>query len=266
MDECHHRITYTHRLKLGVTLADDYGIVLAQLSGLPKTVTEKARKCASENAIVDQVTTISNTREKTCYNVLVKLYELLETDKFEQEQVASLIQRFVKLWRQKGSNNEEGETTVRENHQELKEQSKGAIASPEPRFSQTKHDTHETTIPKQISALSTECNGPPCNPSNHSLTLNDSSFYSITTENASNEFSSEIKLVGSSNISNVRSPSFMLQLSPAQVSVSTIEMSTSKLYEYCLADDDFEPLNISHTSIITNVQCSDSLNTFSKST
>ncbi|CAL7940902.1 unnamed protein product [Xylocopa violacea] len=307
MDECHYRVTYTHRLKLGVTLADDYGIVLAQLSGLPKSVTEKARKYASEHVIADQITIKSNTWEKTCYNVLVRLYELLETDKFQQEQVASLVQRFVKLWRQKDNNDEEGETTARENHQELEEQLKDAITSkvgdhqeveeqlkdaitsPKvrdhqelekqlkdaitcPRFSQTEHHMQRTTIPKQISTLSTEYNRPPYNPSNHSLTLNESSFCSITTENASNEFSSEIKFVESGNSmcfttdKTDRSPSFKLQLYPTQVSMSSIEMSTSKLYEYCLSDDDFEPLNISHTSIITNVQRTDSSNTFSKST
>lgn len=50
-DNCHHRLTYTHRLKSGVAPTDDYGIVLAELSGLPKTVTEKARKYASEQIV-----------------------------------------------------------------------------------------------------------------------------------------------------------------------------------------------------------------------
>lgn len=50
-DNCHHRLTYTHRLKSGVASTDDYGIVLAELSGLPKTVTEKARKYASEQIV-----------------------------------------------------------------------------------------------------------------------------------------------------------------------------------------------------------------------
>ncbi|XP_076757230.1 mutS protein homolog 4 [Xylocopa sonorina] len=276
MDECHHRITYTHRLKLGVTLADDYGIVLAQLSGLPKSVTEKARKCASEHMIANQITIQSNRWQKTCYNVLVKLYELLETDKFEQEQVASLIQRFVTLWIQKDNNDEEGETALQENNGELKEQLKNAITFPKPtttqqtQQTQTKHHAHETTVPKHISTLSTEYNALSRNPSNHSLALNDSTFYSITTENASNESSSVIEFVEPPNSmcfttnETVRSPSFKLQLSPTQVSMTTIEMSPSKLYEYCLSDEDFEPLNMSHVSIITNVQRTDSLNTFPK--
>lgn len=50
-DNCHYRLTYTHRLKSGVAPTDDYGIVLAELSGLPKTVTEKARKYASEQIV-----------------------------------------------------------------------------------------------------------------------------------------------------------------------------------------------------------------------
>lgn len=50
-DNIHHRLTYTHRLKSGVAHSDDYGIVLAELSGLPKSVTEKARKYASEQVV-----------------------------------------------------------------------------------------------------------------------------------------------------------------------------------------------------------------------
>lgn len=38
-------------MKSGVAPTDDYGIVLAELSGLPKTVTEKARKYASERIV-----------------------------------------------------------------------------------------------------------------------------------------------------------------------------------------------------------------------
>lgn len=38
-------------MKSGVAPTDDYGIVLAEISGLPKTVTEKARKYASERIV-----------------------------------------------------------------------------------------------------------------------------------------------------------------------------------------------------------------------
>lgn len=38
-------------MKSGVAPTDDYGIALAELSGLPKTVTEKARKYASEQIV-----------------------------------------------------------------------------------------------------------------------------------------------------------------------------------------------------------------------
>lgn len=45
------RLIYTHRLKFGVVPSDDYGIVLAELSGLPRSVTEKARGYASERLV-----------------------------------------------------------------------------------------------------------------------------------------------------------------------------------------------------------------------
>ncbi|XP_017793105.1 PREDICTED: mutS protein homolog 4-like [Habropoda laboriosa] len=52
IDHSCNRLTYTHRLKLGVTPTEDYGIVLAELSGLPKSVVENARKYASEQVMV----------------------------------------------------------------------------------------------------------------------------------------------------------------------------------------------------------------------
>lgn len=39
------------------------------------------------------------------------------------------------------------------------------------------------------------------------------------------------------------------ELTPVQMSISTVEKSTSELYEYCLSDDDFD---ISHISALTN--------------
>lgn len=51
IDNCHDGLTYTHRLKFGVAPTDDYGIVLAELSGLPMSVIERARKYASARMV-----------------------------------------------------------------------------------------------------------------------------------------------------------------------------------------------------------------------
>ncbi|XP_071873300.1 mutS protein homolog 4 [Bombus fervidus] len=119
IDNCSHRLTYTHRLKSGLAAySDDYGILLAELSGLPKAVTEKARRYGSERVVTDQVTAKSNVWGRTCYSILVRLYELLETEKFHQEQVISLIRRFVNLWKHqdyKDTVQEEKKTTNENN-------------------------------------------------------------------------------------------------------------------------------------------------------
>ncbi|KAK9297473.1 hypothetical protein QLX08_008880 [Tetragonisca angustula] len=141
-DNINHRLTYTHRLKSGVAHSDDYGIVLAELSGLPKSVTEKARKYASEQ-VTNQVTTKSNSREKTCYDVLVRLYELLETDKFHQKQVISLVRCFVKLWKQ-GS----GEGTARENEETTNENDTDTQKDNESDIDAEKNDESDTDARK----------------------------------------------------------------------------------------------------------------------
>ncbi|XP_034175453.1 mutS protein homolog 4 [Osmia lignaria lignaria] len=99
------RLIYTHRLKLGVVPSDDYGIVLAELSGLPKAVTEKARRFASDRLTADRVATKTDSREKLCYKIVVELYELLETDRFNQERVITLINRILKIQKQQPRSN-----------------------------------------------------------------------------------------------------------------------------------------------------------------
>ncbi|XP_076634761.1 mutS protein homolog 4 [Colletes latitarsis] len=96
------RLTYTHRLKLGVAPTDDYGIVLAESSGLPKSVTEKARKYASEQLTVDRVRIETSTWEHACYKIVSEMYELLEIDKLDQTQVTRFVERIAKVQMQDG--------------------------------------------------------------------------------------------------------------------------------------------------------------------
>ncbi|XP_043264908.1 mutS protein homolog 4-like [Colletes gigas] len=104
------RLTYTHRLKLGVAPTDDYGIVLAESSGLPKSVTEKARKYASEQLTVDRVRIETSTWEHACYKIVSEMYELLEIEKLDQTQVTRFVERIAKVQMQDG-----GKDTVKDN-------------------------------------------------------------------------------------------------------------------------------------------------------
>nr|XP_033342513.1 mutS protein homolog 4-like [Megalopta genalis] len=81
-DEHSHRYTHTHRLKFGVATTNDYGIVLAELTDLPKSVTEQARKYASEERMIaaNQISIETNTWEHTCYRIVAKMYQLLERE------------------------------------------------------------------------------------------------------------------------------------------------------------------------------------------
>ncbi|XP_031835707.2 mutS protein homolog 4 isoform X2 [Nomia melanderi] len=92
------RFLYTHRLKSGMAShADDYGIVLAELSGLPKSLTENARKYASKRAIADQIMGESSSWEHTCYRIVVEMYQLLERGEFHPEKITSQMERIAKL-------------------------------------------------------------------------------------------------------------------------------------------------------------------------
>lgn len=122
------RLTYTHRVQNGVAPIDDYGIVLAQLSGLPDLVTEKARRYASDRLLVratafirflyrsssimqtfdhrpqtvDPVTTKSNDSEiMCCYDIVIRMYELLKTEKFHRDRVTNLLECIGKVEAQK---------------------------------------------------------------------------------------------------------------------------------------------------------------------
>ena len=117
------RLTYTHRVRHGVAPIDDYGIVLAQLSGLPDLVTEKARRYASDRLsvratafilflyrsssimqtfdhrpqTVDPFTTKSDDSEiMRCYDIVIRMYELLQAEKFHRDRVTNLLERIGK--------------------------------------------------------------------------------------------------------------------------------------------------------------------------
>ncbi|XP_076243983.1 mutS protein homolog 4 [Calliopsis andreniformis] len=117
------QITYTHKLKRGVAPTDDYGIVLAEFSGLPKSVTEKARQFASERLVLDRVTSKSSALESKCYSIVVRMYELLETNRFDRKRMASLLERIAKLQIQEGNEddtemrNDKEESTVEEENE-----------------------------------------------------------------------------------------------------------------------------------------------------
>ncbi|XP_053981836.1 mutS protein homolog 4-like [Hylaeus volcanicus] len=117
------RLTYTHRLKLGVATMSDYGIVLAESSGLPKSVTDAARKFASERLIVDRITIESNSWEHECYNIVGKMYEFLEMDKFDRVEVAKLLEEIAKLRWQEEDEDDKNQDDAKKNdeNKEIKE-------------------------------------------------------------------------------------------------------------------------------------------------
>ncbi|XP_043524945.1 mutS protein homolog 4-like isoform X2 [Frieseomelitta varia] len=313
-DNINHRLTYTHRLKSGVAHSDDYGIVLAELSGLPKSVTEKARKYASEQVVTNQVTTKSNSREKTCYNSLVKLYELLETNKFHQKQVTSLIRCFVKLWKQgsgegtarenKETTNENNIDTQKDNESDIdtekndendtdaqknsendtriedkNEYTKDAVSDRTNTINsginfgnETEQRTYENVIEsREIPAVLSHATSSGKRNESLDVSLNwiDRRSSSVSVNKISNKSDETLSL--SDNLEcrfhknfegsyssmcstihrTISSTSFVPSvLSPvSQMSISTMEKSTSELYEYCLSDDDFD---ISHISVVTN--------------
>ncbi|XP_076290493.1 mutS protein homolog 4 isoform X2 [Lasioglossum baleicum] len=96
------RYTYTHRLKPGVASTDDYGIVLAELSGLPKSVTKQARNYTLEQ----QMTTINRTSsessnwERACYRIVAEMYQLFEGEdgkSVRRETLGEYIERMRNL-------------------------------------------------------------------------------------------------------------------------------------------------------------------------
>lgn len=230
---------------------------------------------------------------------MISLYELLENDELNWEQVTLLIQNFVKLWRQKGGkdNVQENEKMTNENEIDIQENnmSKHSMdtVSDVTMYSRTNFnemEQYESTInieSKEISAsthiacnnesmktleiqnetinrhnnLSNEYYISPNRTFNSSRSL---SFNSITTENISNKFekcstsdnlkcsfcaeSQNDSIERICSITNNSSSSFIPshdELLSVQMSMSSTISKSSKLYEYCLSNDDFEAFAIS---------------------
>ncbi|OAD55100.1 MutS protein like protein 4, partial [Eufriesea mexicana] len=281
INNCHDRLTYTHRLKYGVAPTDDYGIVLAELSGLPISVIEKARKYASARMIVDQITTRSNKWEKSCYTILISLHELLEADKIRKEQVISLAQCFLKLWKQKNCKKDVqvvekitdgNKINAQENNEHIVHIS--GITTCSTPIDKTKQHTYETAICTNIESVEISTDSTKHNEvyTSHSYSFNSIdhlSFSSITTNNISEKhlstpdnlkcrFDKELDEPSNctcSTIDRIIPPSSLnvsREISSMEMSTSKMEKPTLKLYEYCLSDDDFELSDISHNSTFTH--------------
>ncbi|KAF7409601.1 hypothetical protein HZH68_003982 [Vespula germanica] len=88
------RLIYTHKLMVGVTPIDNYGIALAEVSGLPVSITTKAREYAKKEVTImkkDDYFMEPNSWEKTCYNRVAEIYKLIENNEFNRKNIVSLI-------------------------------------------------------------------------------------------------------------------------------------------------------------------------------
>nr|XP_012135702.1 PREDICTED: mutS protein homolog 4-like [Megachile rotundata] len=296
-EEIECRLTYTHRLKLGVTPSDDYGIVLAELTGLPKPITEKARKYASEKLTVDRATTESNSWEKTCYDLVAQLYELLETNKFDRERITLLVKRFnekIPRVEQTLGNKKDAvgvEADVHRKKENLSRKPISETAYSKQNFDARNRCTQETTranpdfrtVSPSSSTSGISMNAVPleignrgnssisirgkCMPLDRTFSTNTSSFYSAMDNRLRlNELekrpsvSSKITFGSMDRSETTRSDlslSSMNRMLPMQTSMDS---SLSKLYDYCLSDNDFEPCNVSQiTSLMSDTLSTDAL-------
>ncbi|XP_043502294.1 mutS protein homolog 4-like [Polistes fuscatus] len=88
------RLVYTHKLMVGVTPIDNYGIALAEVSGLPVSITSKAREYAQKEVTKmkrDDYFTEPNSWEKTCYDRVAAMYKLIENNEFNRRNIVGLI-------------------------------------------------------------------------------------------------------------------------------------------------------------------------------
>ncbi|XP_025269482.1 mutS protein homolog 4-like [Camponotus floridanus] len=87
-------LIYTHKLNPGVGPTDHYGISLAEVSSLPKCVTIKARKFASQQSTAqNNLGSVASfpSWEKLCYNAIVQLGALLENNRFTFANIINII-------------------------------------------------------------------------------------------------------------------------------------------------------------------------------
>ncbi|KAL6432804.1 hypothetical protein ACFW04_006284 [Cataglyphis niger] len=78
-------LIYTHKLYPGVGPTDHYGISLAEVSSLPKSVTTKAREYASrQSSPQNNLGSVASSPswKKSCYDAVVQLRALLENNRF----------------------------------------------------------------------------------------------------------------------------------------------------------------------------------------
>ncbi|KAI4499916.1 hypothetical protein M0802_004786 [Mischocyttarus mexicanus] len=88
------RLVYTHKLMVGVTPIDNYGIALAEVSGLPVSITSKAREYAKKEVTKmkrEDYFTEPNSWEKTCYDRVAAMYKLIENNEFNRKNIVGLI-------------------------------------------------------------------------------------------------------------------------------------------------------------------------------
>lgn len=248
------------------------------------------------------------------------MHELLETDECNRGEVNELVQRIIKLWKQKdgetgsqkdGTTGKKNESDNRNDNdkENLGRTAFNAISSQRSATNRVtkKHDTSKTptctnTDWREISTLSVHnvCSGVSVqtpqiqtepmefqntfnsernehySASNKSFTSEDLlSFCSIGTNITSHKseqvpstsgnfkcapderLGEQSNSVGFSISNSILSSSFIHKSPATQLSISTMDRSMSKLYEYCLSDYDFEPDDISQISILTNVMCTD---------
>ncbi|KAK2584262.1 hypothetical protein KPH14_006669 [Odynerus spinipes] len=88
------RLIYSHKLMVGVTPMDNYGIALAEVSGLPISITAKAREYAKTEVRTikkDQYFTEPNSWEKICYDRVAEMYKLIENNEFNRKNIIDLV-------------------------------------------------------------------------------------------------------------------------------------------------------------------------------
>ncbi|XP_050453285.1 mutS protein homolog 4-like [Cataglyphis hispanica] len=124
-------LIYTHKLNPGVGPTDHYGISLAEVSSLPKSVTTKAREYASRQSTPQNnlgSVASSPSWKKSCYDAVVQLRALLENNRFIFANIINIM-RQLDLGEQRKKQLAEGAqipvistsvTQEREKHEEKK--------------------------------------------------------------------------------------------------------------------------------------------------
>lgn len=203
------------------------------------------------------------------------MHELLEIDKIRQEQVTSLVQCFLKLWKQNDCEQDlqvvekitdGNKINTQENNKPTVHMS-GSTTCSTP-IGEAKHHTYETAICTNIESVEISTGSTKRNEvyTSHNYSFNSIDhlyFHSVTANNVSNKseqfsstsgnlkcrFDKNLDELSNSTCSTIDKiiPSLSFDLS-REISTSTTKMEkpTSKLYEYCLTDDDFELSDISN--------------------